>query len=102
MTSLQNVNGNFFNFKFYLFLFISFKDLFYVYGCLPECLHMYHVCVPGALEGQKKVLEPLELELYGCVPHVTPGNGIWVLCGISHGSWPMSHPSSSTSFDFLI
>lgn len=30
-----------------------------------SCLHMclYTMCVPGALRGQKKMLDPLELEL---------------------------------------
>ena len=34
--------------------------LFYVYGCLPECMSLHHVC--SAHRDQERALEPLGLE----------------------------------------
>lgn len=53
-------------------LFISLKIAFlylllYVYECLPSCMTVYHVCI--VLRGQKRVLDPLGLELNMVVSH---------------------------------
>jgi hypothetical protein len=43
--------------------FWSFKYLpilFYVYGCLPACMSVHHVCVPVV---RLRVLDPQELDL---------------------------------------
>ena len=32
-------------------------------GVLPACMSMHYVHIPGALRGQKRVLDPLRLEL---------------------------------------
>ena len=43
--------------------------LFYLYECLPACMSVHCVCVPGmcvpgAHRGQKRASDPLELELW--------------------------------------
>lgn len=41
---------------------IKKSTYFYVYVCIPECMHVYHVC-EGAHRGLKRVSGLLEMEL---------------------------------------
>lgn len=59
-------------------LILNFKIILkmydYVSGCLA-CLYVVHHGMPGAHRGQKRVLDPLELELQTVVKHhVGTGN----------------------------
>jgi hypothetical protein len=57
------------------------KDVFY-FMCvivLPACMQSRTMCVPDACGGQKRMPNPLELELQVVVSHhVGAGNQIWV------------------------
>ena len=44
-------------------------------------MYVSHVCVPDVQEGQKRVLDFLELELQAAceLPNIGPGKQMWVL-----------------------
>ena len=68
--------------------------LFYVYGCLACITCKCTACVAGAREGQKRVLDPLKVELQRGV-RCHSGNQTMVLCE-SKCFYPLSHlPSPS-------
>lgn len=69
--------------------------LFYVYGCLTCIICKCTACVPGVREGQKRVLDPLKVELQRGV-RCHSGNQTRVLCESSKCFYPLSHlPSPS-------
>ena len=46
---------------------------------LPECVSV-SICIPSACGGQKKALDPLELELQMVVScHADSGDEMWIL-----------------------
>lgn len=56
-------------------------------------MYVYHVFVPGAHKGQKRVLDPSELELQMIVSHhVGDENQFQVLCRHSNYSQPQKQP----------
>lgn len=49
-------------------------------GVFPEHMSVYHICLSGTFGDQKKVSDPLKLELQTVVSrHVCAGNGTWAL-----------------------
>ena len=78
--------------KIYLFLL-------YMYGCFTWA-YVCSTCVPRIWEGQKWVLDPLELELH-CKSHAGAGTwtrGLWKSSQFSHS--PTHPPSPHISFYF--
>lgn len=68
------------------------KDLFSfmcMSVCPCVCMCMYACSIDG---GQKRTLDPLELELHPCL-HVGAENHTWVLCRSRKSSWSLSHAS---------
>lgn len=50
-------------------------------------VYMHTRCMPGACRGQRRVLDPLELQLQTAVrPHVSVGNWAWAFCKSSKSS----------------
>lgn len=79
-------------FKICLFLCVW---VFYLHGCVCT------TCFPSAHSGQKRVLDPLELELRMAVSHhVGSGNWTWVLCKSIKCSWLRSFCSSLQDVHF--
>lgn len=69
-----------------LFYKLYFKILIYNYftSILPACMSAYHMCA-GAQVNQKRVLDPLDLELQMVVRyHVGSGNQTCILWNGSH------------------
>lgn len=91
--------GRFCMLKFWLFLFYVYKNL----ACMYVCIHIF-MCttsLPGALGGQKWVLDTLELESQRVVNHhVSAENQAQVLCESSKCSQPLGH-LFSLGFDIL-
>lgn len=74
-------------------VFLIFLDLLIVIS-IYVCLHVYMVamCTPCAHRGQKRVPDPLQLQLWMAVGyHVHAGNRTWVLWKSSKCSSPPSH-----------
>lgn len=67
---------------------------FYVKGCFV-CMHVCAHVYSGALRGQKRVLNPRELEVLTIVScYVGAGNQTLILCKSSQCSYPLGRPSS--------
>lgn len=83
----------------YFYLFLFFKIIDFVIICVCMCnLHVY-MCttyVSSTLRGQKRVLDPLKMELHIAVSHhLGSGNQTFVFCKSNTCSYPLTdltHP----------
>lgn len=71
-------------------------------GVFPEHMFVYHICLSGTFGDQKKLSDPLKLELQTVVSrHVCVGNGIWALWKSSSCSSLLSHLSRLSLIIYL-
>lgn len=65
-----------------LFFFFFLKNYSFIFmGVLPICVNVQYLCAPGALRGQRKARESLELKLH-----------MVVSCHMGTGNQPLSLP----------
>lgn len=76
-------------------VFLCFRYIFVVYvqGLCLLCTCMYTSCLPNVHRGQKRMLDPQELELWMTIDHLGPENQIQVYCKSRKCCWLLAEPS---------
>lgn len=71
--SIEKTKRQPFFFHFLSIIYFMFDDLIFLHGCLSMSIHMYHMS--DAHGGQKRAVNPLELEFWNIVSlHMGFGN----------------------------